>query len=182
MIKKALILVNVVSGCPLIQINSYDRIFPVNLYEVKHMHLLKDKLTRDLISTNNVLPEPSRPVCIPVSSTETDFIDENMSDDVPHDQLLVNENLVPCDLGGIGVQWRLPEDTSQIRISPLFSVNSVDHWRFRLRHLYTLLVNWVGGKVILNQIFHMLPCMITAKESFFDEVSHIYFQLLYPRQ
>ena len=90
----------------MIQINSYDRIFPVNLYEVKHMHLLKDKLTRDLISTNNVLPEPSRPVCIPVSSTETDFIDENMSDDVPHGQLLVNENLVPCDLGGIGVQYR----------------------------------------------------------------------------
>ena len=143
---------------------------PVHLYEVKHMHLLKDKLTRDLLSTSNVLPETCRPVCVPVSSTETDFIDESMTDAIPHSQLLVNENLVARDLGAIGVQWRLPEDTLKIRISPLFSVNSLDHWRFRLRHLYTLLVNWVGGKVILNQIFHMLPCMKTAKESFFDEV------------
>ena len=143
---------------------------PVHLFEVKHMHLLKDKLTRDLLKVNNVLPEATRPLCNPVSSTETDFLDEGMSEDIPHDQLLVNENLVASDLGAVGVQWRLPNDQQKIRINPLFSINSVDHWRFRLRHFYTLLVNWVGGKVTLNQIFHMLPCMITAKESFFDEV------------
>ena len=146
---------------------------PVHLFEVKHMHLLKDKLTRDLMELKNVLPEPANPICVPISSTESQFIDEGMSSEIPAEQLLVNENLVSSDLAAVGVQWRLPQDQSQIRISPIFSVNSVDHWRFKLRHFYTLLVNWVGGKVTLNQIFHMLPCMMTAKESFFDEVKFL---------
>ena len=144
---------------------------PVHLFEVKHMHLLKDKLTRDLQKVDNVLPESSRPLCVPVSSLETDFIAEDMGGDILHEQLLVNENLVASDIGAIGVRWRSPENPNLVKISPLFSINSIDHWRFRLRHFYTLLVNWAGGKVILNQIFHLLPCMMTAKESFFDEVS-----------
>ena len=93
-----------------------------------------------------------------------------MKFELPHQQILVNNNLVSSDLGAVGVQWRPSEDPTQIRINPIFSVNSVDHWRYRMRHFYTLLVNWVGGKILLNQIFHMLPCMITAKEAFFDEV------------
>ena len=137
------------------------------------MHLLKDKLTRDLLKLDNVLPEPTSPICIPICSNETNFIDESMRDEIPHEQLLVNENLVASDLGAVGVQWRLPEDETQIRISPLFAINALEHWRVRLRHFYTLLVNWVGGKIVLNQIFHLLPCMITAKDSFFDEVSII---------
>jgi hypothetical protein len=144
---------------------------PVQLFEIKHMHLLKDRLSRELLKTNNSVPDPDPPTCKPMASTENDFLDEQMTSDLPHDQLLVNEALVSSDLGAVGVQWRHPSDPSdQIRINPIFSINSVDHWRFSLRHMYTLLVNWVGGKVILNQICHMLPCMITAKEALFQEV------------
>ena len=134
------------------------------------MHLLKDKLTRDLMKVNNVLPELTRPICNPISSTEENFLDEESDLEIPADQLLINDNLVCSDLGAVAVQWRHPDRPDYICINPLFSINSMDHWRLKLRHFYTLLVNWVGGKIVLNQIFHLLPCMITAKETFFDEV------------
>ena len=143
---------------------------PVHLFEVKHMHLLKDKLTRDLMKVDNVLPELTSPICNPLPSTESDFLDEESEIEIPAEQLLVNENLVSSDLGAVAVQWRHPDSPDLIQINPLFSINSIEHWRLKLRHFYTLLVNWVGGKIVLNQIFHLLPCMITAKESFFDEV------------
>ena len=144
---------------------------PVNLFNPKHMHLLKDRLTRDLQKLNNILPSVTPSICTPVASTEVEFLDENMKFELPHQQLLVNEDLVSSDLGAVGVQWRENSNLKQIKINPIFSVNSVDHWRYRMRHFYTLLVNWVGSKILLNQIFHMLPCMITAKEAFFDEVN-----------
>ncbi len=143
---------------------------PVALFEAKHMHLLRDKLTRDLQKRHNQRPEPSPPTCHPMSSNERQFISEDMTDEIGHEQLLVNEELKATDLGAVGIQWRDPSDLSVIRINPLFSLNSGYHWRNYMRHFYTLLVNWVGGKVLLNQIFHMLPCTMTAVDSFFFEI------------
>ena len=42
---------------------------PVNLFNPKHMHLLKDRLTRDLQKVNNVLPSVTPSMCNPTGNT-----------------------------------------------------------------------------------------------------------------
>ena len=82
------------------------------------MHLLKDRLTRDLQKLNNILPSVTPSICTPVASTEVEFLDENMKFELPHQQLLVNEDLVSSDLGAVGVQWRENSNLKQIKINP----------------------------------------------------------------
>ena len=97
-----------------------ERTSPVNLYNPKHMHLLKDRLTRDLQKVNNVLPPIKSASCQPLASNEVEFLNEEMKFELPYQQILVNENLVSSDLGAIGIQWRCPEDRRKIRINPIF--------------------------------------------------------------
>ena len=123
-----------------------------------------------IIRSGNERPDPPKPLCLPPKSFEAKFISsKEMKEDIPHHQLLLNNNLAPCDTGAVGVQIRKP-NCDYMHIVPVFSVNMPSHWRYYLKPFESTLINWFGNHTLLNTVLHELPCVITAKNRYVQEM------------
>ena len=92
-----------------------------------------------------------------------------MKDDIPNHQILLNKHLESCDTGAVAVQIKKP-NSSERQIVPIFSVNMETHWRFFLKPFGSILINWFGNHTLLNAVLHELPCVITAKNRYIQEM------------
>ena len=126
----------------------------------------------------NEKPEPPKPLCIQRCSFETKFISaKEMEEDIPHHQLLLNHRLAACDTGAVAVQIRKPNSTD-FQIVPLFSVNMEAHWRYYLKPFASILINWFGNHTLLNAVLHELPCVITARNKYIQEMKEDCFDVM----
>ena len=128
--------------------------------------------------SGNERPDPPKPLCLPCKTFETRFISsKEMQDDIPHHQLLLNSQLAPCDTGAVAVQIRTP-NSSDVHIVPVFSVNMHTHWRYYLKPFDSILINWFGNHTLLNAVLHELPCIITAKNRYIQEMREDCFEVM----
>ena len=100
-----------------------------------------------------------------------------MKEDIPHHQILLNDHLEPCDTGAVAVQLRKP-NCKDVQIVPIFSVNMEAHWRYYLKPFDSILINWFGNHTLLNAILHELPCVITAKNRYIQEMKEDCFEVM----
>lgn len=128
---------------------------------------LRNKFTTDLIEAKGNLPEPPETTCIPDKTRETHFLSENMAESVPFQQLLNNDNLAFRDMAAVGVRFKRPNNSVELR--PLFAVNMSEDWRMNMKHLGTIFTFWYGSKEGLNQAFSQLPCFTSATNRFLYE-------------
>ena len=126
----------------------------------------------------NEKPDPPKPLCVQRCSSETKFISpKEMDDDIPHHQLLLNHRLAASDTGGVAVQLRKP-NSNEFQIVPLFSVNMATHWRYYLKPFASILINWFGNHTLLNAVLHELPCIITARNRYINEMKEDCYEVM----
>ena len=138
------------------------------------MHFLQIQILR----SGNEQPEPPKPICLPQTSFETKFISsQEMKDDIPNHQILLNKHLESCDTGAVAVQIKKP-NSSERQIVPIFSVNMETHWRYFLKPFGSILINWFGNHTLLNAVLHELPCVITAKNRYIQEMKQDCYEVM----
>ncbi len=124
----------------------------------RNLMTLRNRYSKEITASNNQMPEMPKPICFPGISRETQFLAPGMDDEIPGDQILVNYDLAPNDMGAIALECRIEDgNTISNKLIPLFTVNMED-WRLTTRFLFTVLINWVGTKNLLEDMWLSTPC------------------------
>ncbi len=134
---------------------------------------LRNKYSKEITDNDNREPEPPPTVCSPGRSREGQFLSPNMEAEVPGRQIMVNFGLEPVDMGAVAIECRVPKsedrDIRGNRLVPLFTVNMED-WRLTVRLFFTLLVNWVGTRDLLEELWLATPCGAQGENEIHHEI------------
>ncbi len=146
----------------------------------RNLLTLRNRYSKEIIANNNQMPEVPKPICFPGRSRETHFLSAAMEDEVPADQLLVNFGLAPNDMSAVALECRF--DGSEAsggdrgnKLIPIFTV-SMEDWRITIRFLFTILINWVGNKDLLEEMWLATPCGVEGERMIHHELKEECYQ------
>ncbi len=119
----------------------------------KSISSFRDQCYKELAQSLEV-PDPPPVTCSPGFTRETSFISKSENISVPAEQIVVNFDLAPVDMGAVGV---IAHVGGRNRIVPLFTVN-MDYWQKSVRYLQSILVNWTGSADVMAAMWLATPC------------------------
>ncbi len=135
-----------------------DKGCSISVITSKNVMTLRNQYSKEISANNNQMPEMPKPICFPGCSRETQFLAPDMDEEIPGEQILVNYGLAPNDMGAVALECRITEDDKvKNKLIPLFTVNMSD-WRLTVRFLFTVLINWIGTKSLLEEMWLATPC------------------------
>ncbi len=140
----------------------------------RNLLTLRNRYSKEIIANNNQMPEAPKPICFPGKSKESHFLSATMEEEVPADQILVNFDLAPVDMSAVALECRFDgsaacNGATGNKVIPIFSVNMED-WRITIRFLFTILINWVGSKDLLEEMWLATPCGVQGERMIHHEL------------
>ncbi len=147
-----------------------DKSCPISLISYKkNLLMLRNRYCKEIMANNNQKPDPPKPICIPGSSRETLFLSLAMKDEIPAEQLLVNFGLSSNDMGAVALECRFEEEKKGVKLIPLVTISMID-WHASIQYLFTILINWVGSKDLLEKMWLATPCGVQGERMVHHEL------------